>query len=114
MGFRFLLQVGRIRALLSELGIAEDTFTLLTSDNGPELSLGGHDCVSFPNPGSTGGLTGRKRALTEGGIRVPGIIEYPRLVKSNRVDSGSYPVSTMDILPTLRKFNESMKRWHGC
>jgi arylsulfatase A-like enzyme len=48
-------------------------------------------------------LTGRKRALTEGGIRVPGIIEYPRLIKSNRVDSGAYPVSTMDLLPTLRE-----------
>ena len=131
-------QIGRIRALLVELGITEDTFSVLTSDNGPELNYGGHDCVPFPNPGSTGvagtrrernipqchtelsrlrhvhagGLVGRKRALTEGGIRVPGIVEYPRLVKTNRVDAGGYPVSTMDLLPTLRKWRDPKLMLH--
>lgn len=92
-----------MRALLRELGVANDTLLLLTSDNGPENSIGGHDCVAFPNPGSTGGLTGRKRSLTEGGIRVPGVIEYPALVAGPRVASADYPVSTMDVLPTLRE-----------
>jgi hypothetical protein len=95
-------QIGRLRALLVELGVAEDTLVVLTSDNGPEVNTGGHDCTMFPNPGSTGGLTGRKRALTEGGIRVPGVLEYPRLVKANVVEPGHFPASTMDLLPTFR------------
>ena len=68
----------------------------------PELSIGGHDAAAFPNPGSTGGLLGRKRALTEGGIRVVGLVEYPELVKANRLEA-EYPVSSMDLLPTLRE-----------
>lgn len=94
-------QAGRIRSLLQELGVAGNTFLSLASDNGPELSIGGHDCAAFFNPGSTAGLTGRKRALTEGGIRIPGVIEFPPLVQANRVEEGYWPASTMDYLPTL-------------
>ena len=54
----------------------------------------------FPNPGVTGGLFGRKRDLTEGGVRVPGLLEWPaRLGKVNRVTD--YAISTVDYLPTL-------------
>ena len=95
-------QVGRIRALLRELAIETNTLVSLHADNGPELSTGGHDATAFPNPGSTGGLLGRKRALTEGGIRVVGLVEYPALVTANRVET-EYATSSMDLLPTLRE-----------
>ena len=94
-------QVGRIRKALSSLGVANNTFLALTSDNGPEVNVGGHETATFYNPGDNGGRTGRKRALTEGGIRLTGIIEYPPLVKENRVDMGTFPVVTNDFLPTL-------------
>jgi arylsulfatase A-like enzyme len=99
-------QVGRIRALLSALGVQQNTWLSLTSDNGPEIDgtpgqAAGHDTTGFENPGSSGGLTGRKRALTEGGIRLPGIIEFPPLIKGNRIEPGYFPASTMDYYPTL-------------
>jgi arylsulfatase A-like enzyme len=50
-------------------------------------------------PGSTGGLRGKKGSVWEGGVRVPGIIEWPaRIRKSSTTD---VPVVTSDIYPTL-------------
>ena len=51
-------QIGRLRAELRRLGVAENTMVWFCSDNGPEHQQG---------PGSTGGLRGRKRSLYEGG-----------------------------------------------
>ena len=45
-----------------------------------------------------GPLRGAKGQTFEGGIRVPGIMRYPRKVKSGMVTNE--PVSTMDIFPT--------------
>lgn len=94
-------QVGRIRALLRELGIADNTMVVFTADNGPEVDdASGHDTAPFPNPGRTNGLRGRKRDLTEGGIGVMGLVEYPALITANRVEP-LYPAVTMDLLPTF-------------
>ena len=46
-----------------------------------------------------GGLRGFKGELYEGGIRVPGVIEWPTGIAEPRVTS--YPTSTLDIFPTL-------------
>lgn len=67
--------VGYLREQLRELGIAEDTLLWYTSDNG-----------ALPE-GSTGGLSGRKGNLREGGIRVPAILEWPARVPSPRATS---------------------------
>ena len=61
--------VGAILNSLRELGIAERTLVFFTSDNGPHNETG-HQLARF-NP--SGPLRGIKRALYEGGIRVPGI-----------------------------------------
>jgi len=81
--------VGRIRQRLRELNISDNTLIWFTSDNGPVQG----------NPGSTSGLLGHKGTLYEGGIRVPGIIEWPAVIKKNRMES--YPVVTNDFLPTV-------------
>lgn len=73
-------QVGRILALLETLGVSGNTFVSLSSDNGPENNVGGHDAAPCFNPGLSGGLVGRKRALTEGGIRSPSVVSFPPLV----------------------------------
>ena len=44
-------------------------------------------------------LNGAKGTLLEGGIRVPGIIEWPRVVRSQRTTA--VPCVTSDILPTI-------------
>jgi arylsulfatase A-like enzyme len=79
--------VGHLRRELRTLGIAENTLLWYTSDNGAA------------GPGSTGGLSGRKGSLWEGGIRVPTIIEWPDRVKSPRTTD--VPCGTVDIYPTL-------------
>ena len=67
-------QIGRLRNQLKELGIFENTLSFFTSDNGPENK------VNRPRSlGRTNGLSERKRSLKEGGIRVPGLMEFPSL-----------------------------------
>lgn len=87
-------QIGRLRTKLRELGIADNTILFYTSDNGPEgKEAGGR------TQGLTHGLSGRKRSLREGGIRVPGIMEWPA-----RVSPGTMlniPCFTSDYLPTI-------------
>lgn len=65
--------VGRMLAKLRELGITEKTLVIFTSDNGPH-NESNHDLKRF-NP--SGPLTGIKRSLTDGGIRVPLIAWWP-------------------------------------
>ncbi len=64
---------GRILDLLGELGLAQDTLVLFTSDNGPH-SEGGHSADFFDSNGKFRGL---KSDLAEGGIRVPAIAWWP-------------------------------------
>jgi len=92
-------QVGRVRSLLKEFNISQNTMLWFLSDNGPE----GDNAPPNGNknwPGSTNGLRGRKRAVYEGGIRVPGILEWPLRINKN-VQVKDYPVVTMDFLPTI-------------
>ncbi len=73
--------VGRLLDLLKERGMAENTLVIFTSDNGPHNEAG-HNPQRF-NP--SGPLTGMKRSLTEGGIRVPMIAWWPGTVKADAV-----------------------------
>jgi arylsulfatase A-like enzyme len=79
--------VGTLRDELARLGVAAQTLVWYTSDNGAQ------------GPGSTGGLSGRKGSLWEGGIRVPAILEWPARIKSPR--TSDIPCNTVDIYPTL-------------
>ncbi len=88
-------QIGRLRATLRELGVAENTMLWYASDNGPE----GTPQPRGRNQGSAGGLRGRKRSLYEGGIRVPALLEWPAKIAAPRqVD---VPCVTSDYFPTV-------------
>jgi arylsulfatase A-like enzyme len=82
--------VGTLRNALRELGIEKDTLLWFCSDNG---HYQGHD-----KEHGSGGLRGTKSTLYEGGIRVPGIIEWPGHISPRTTD---FPASTLDIFPTL-------------
>ncbi|SDM05413.1 sulfatase-like hydrolase/transferase [Kriegella aquimaris] len=87
-------QVGRLRNKLKALGIAENTVLFYTSDNGPEGKS-----TTGRTQGITKGLTGRKRSLHEGGIRVPGIIEWQGRIQPNT--KVEIPCFTSDYFPTI-------------
>jgi hypothetical protein len=81
--------MGRLRRALRELKIADNTMLWFNSDNGGYGNM----------PHATGGLPGAKGALTEGGTRVPGILEWPARVKQPFVTT--VPACTLDFYPTV-------------
>lgn len=88
-------EVGRILQTVQKLGLDEDTLVIFSSDNGPHAE-GLHDSNFFR---SNGGLNGIKRALTDGGIRVPLIARWLNKVKAGSVSE--YVGGFQDVLPTL-------------
>jgi len=86
--------VGRIVDLVDELGLAENTLIIFSSDNGP-TSAGGADPDFFDGNGP---LRGIKFEFYEGGIRCPMIARWP-----GKVAAGSetdYVSAHWDLLPT--------------
>lgn len=92
--------VGRMMALIKELGLDEQTIFVFTSDNGPlngtHQGLAGTDAAFF---NSAGGLRDGKGTLYEGGIRVPGIVRWAGTVKPGQVSERI--VGFEDWLPTF-------------
>lgn len=93
-------QVGRVLDLLDELGIANNTLVMFSSDNGPENSHDQLDQMFYYSQGSTGGLRGRKRSLLMGGINVPFIVRWPAVVPAGRVDKET-ALAAVDVFPTV-------------
>jgi arylsulfatase A len=89
--------MGRILDLLDELGIADNTLVIFTSDNGP-ITAGGQDPAFF---NSTGPLRGLKFTLYEGGIRVPFIARWP-----SRIEAGSQSDLMSDFADMFPTFAE--------
>ncbi len=86
-------QVGRIRQELRSLGIENETLLVFCSDNGATGS------GSTGNGPRVGGLRGNKTDLYEGGVRVPGLFEWPgQIALRSQTDAIS---SAIDFLPTL-------------
>ncbi|MHC4461318.1 MAG: sulfatase family protein [Planctomycetota bacterium] len=88
-------QMGRLRKELRAAGIADNTMLWFCSDNGPEGKDGKHGRTR----GLAGPLRGRKRSLFEGGVRVPGLLEWPGRIKGGRVTD--IPCCTSDYFPTV-------------
>ena len=84
--------VGQIMQKLDELGIAQNTLVIFTSDNGPWLTYGNH-------AGSTGGLREGKGTTFEGGQRVPCIFRWKDRIAPGTICNGL--AAGMDILPTI-------------
>lgn len=93
-------QIGRLRQALKAAGIAENTMIWFCSDNGPAAEGGGPGRhPGARQQGVTGGFKGRKGSLYEGGVRVPGILEWPAKIKEHR--ETDFPAVTSDYLPTV-------------
>ncbi len=92
-------QIGDILALLDELGLAESTLVMFTSDNGTTYT-GGVDAAFFE---STAGLRGLKGSVYEGGIRVPFIARWPGKIEAGSVSE--HVSAFWDMVPTLAELS---------
>ena len=84
--------VGRITALIDELGLKDNTLIVFSSDNG------GHSTV-WKEFQTSGPLRGYKRDLFEGGIRVPFIARWPGVVPAGKTSDAV--IAFQDMLPTF-------------
>lgn len=93
--------IGKILNSLDKNGLTENTIVAFLSDNGATFAYP----VNWPAEweqemlGSNGVLRGHKAQMYEGGIRVPYIIRYPKLLKGGQVYSE--PVSSLDLYSTF-------------
>lgn len=100
--------VGRLLDKLDELGIADDTIVLYSTDNGPHMN-------SWPDAGMTP-FRGEKNTNWEGAFRVPEMIRWPAKIKAGTICNAI--VSHHDWLPTFlaaagdANIVEELKRGH--
>ncbi|MFK7767887.1 MAG: sulfatase [Mariniblastus sp.] len=85
-------EVGRLTKTVRDLGLADNTYIIYTTDNGPWLQFRNHG-------GSAGPLRSGKGTTFEGGQRVPCVMWAPgRIPAGTSTDAFT---STMDLLPTI-------------
>lgn len=81
---------GQLIDTLEGLGIRDQTLIIFTNDNGGP---------SDTNASKNDPLSGTKANHLEGGIRVPFLISWPDALPARQ--RYAYPISTLDILPTI-------------
>ena len=83
--------VGGVMKKLEDMGIADDTIVMFTTDNGTEN-------FTWPDGGQTP-FAGGKGTVMEGGFRAPAIIRWPGKVPAGKVENGV--ISGLDWFPTF-------------
>lgn len=83
--------VGALLKKLEDLGIAENTIVIFTTDNGAEV-------FTWPDGGMTP-FRASKGTIFEGGFRVPCIVRWPGKIKPGTVENSIF--SGLDWFPTL-------------
>ena len=83
--------VGALLKHLEDIGEADNTIVIFTTDNGAEV-------FTWPDGGMTP-FAGTKGTVMEGGFRAPAIIRWPGHVKPGVVENGMF--SALDWFPTL-------------
>ncbi len=83
--------VGTVLKVLDDLGIANNTFVMYSTDNGPHMN-------SWPD-GAMTPFRSEKNTNWEGAYRVPGMVRWPGKIKPGQVSNEM--VAHLDWLPTL-------------
>jgi len=83
--------VGMLLDKLDDLGLADDTIVMYSTDNGAEK-------LSWPDGGTTP-FRGEKATTFEGGMRVPTMVRWPGRVPAGTISNGI--LSHQDWMPTL-------------
>jgi arylsulfatase A len=86
--------VGQVLEALERTGVAEQTWVIFTTDNGPWLSYGSHGGSATP-------LREGKGTCWEGGTRVPCIMRWPGKIPPGTESKDM--LMTIDLLPTIAK-----------
>jgi arylsulfatase len=101
-------QVGELLAKLDELGIADNTIVMYSTDNGPEND-------TWPDGANTP-FRSQKDTNWEGGWRVPAFLRWPGKIKAGSVFNGI--ISHIDMFPTLLAAagdaDVTQKLFNGC
>jgi arylsulfatase A len=87
--------VGRLMALLKELGLDEKTLVFFASDNGAA-----YQDALFKHSGP---LRGHKRDMYEGGIRTPAVARWPGTIRPGTVSNQVW--AFWDFLPTMAELS---------
>jgi len=87
--------VGQLLDRLDELGIADNTIVVFTTDNGAEV-------CTWPDGGTTP-FRGEKDSNWEGGWRVPCVMRWPGVIEPGRVINDI--ASLQDFIPTFAAAN---------
>lgn len=90
------MAVGRVRKKIHDLGIADRTIIIFTSDNGGRVTI---DNINRVPTTSNKPLRFGKASAYEGGVRVPLIVYWPGVTKAGSVSDA--PLITMDLFPTI-------------
>ena len=83
--------VGALLAKLDELGVADNTIVIYSTDNGPHFNM-------WPD-GAITPFRGEKNTNWEGGFRVPALVRWPGQVPAGSVSN--QVMSHLDWVPTL-------------
>jgi arylsulfatase len=83
--------VGQLLQKVEDLGVADNTIVLFTTDNGAEV-------MSWPDGGTTP-FRGEKATNWEGGFRVPMLIRWPGVIEPGRVINDM--AAHEDLIPTF-------------
>ena len=83
--------VGATMKKLEDLGVADDTIVVFTTDNGTEV-------FTWPDGGQTP-FAQSKGTVMEGGFRAPAMIRWPGKVPAGKVENGV--ISGLDWFPTF-------------
>ncbi len=83
--------VGTVLQKLDELGIADNTIVMYSTDNGPHMN-------TWPDAGMTP-FRGEKNSNWEGAYRVPAMVRWPGKIKAGAVSNEI--MSHLDWVPTL-------------
>jgi len=83
--------VGQVLKVLDDLGIADNTFVMYSTDNGPHMN-------SWPD-GAMTPFRSEKNTNWEGAYRVPAMVRWPGHIKPGSVSNEI--VAALDWLPTL-------------
>ena len=100
--------VGQMLDLLDELGIAEDTIVMYSTDNGPHMN-------SWPDAAMTP-FRNEKNSNWEGAFRVPAVLRWPGKIPAGVVSNEI--IAHQDWLPTFLaaagepEINEKLKQGH--